>query len=66
MRPEYLRAIREIKIRRECKTRLTSLDKINLFLNLDYNNYSHDHQINPTKRVFFSTVKVGYALEYPV
>lgn len=53
MRPEYLRGIREIKIRKECKALLTSLGKVNLFLNLDDNNYLHDHQINPTKRVFF-------------
>lgn len=65
MRPEYLRVIREIKIRKEHKTLLIKLDKVNLILNLDDNNYPHDHQINPTKRVFLSTVKIGCALEYP-
>lgn len=66
MRPVYLRGIRRIKIRKECKTLLISLDKVNLFLNLNDNNHPHDHQINPTKRVFFSTVKIGCSLEYPV
>lgn len=65
MRPEYLRGIREIKIRKECKALLVSLDKVNLFLNLDDNYYPPDHQINPTKRVFRSTVKVGVAYSNP-
>lgn len=52
MRLEHLREIRKIKIIKECRTLLISLDKFNLLLYLDDNNFLCGHQINPTNIIF--------------
>lgn len=66
MRPEHLRGVRKIEIKKECRTLLITLDKFNSLLYLDDNNFPCGHQINHTNIVFFATVKVGCSLEYLV
>lgn len=45
---------------------LISLDKFNLLVYWDGNNFPCDYQINPANIVFFAMVKVGCSLEYLV